>query len=335
MEIPKVDVLEKALGEAMYGADLSSRESLYLKVIRSPKPHAKIVRVEVAQALKIPGVERVLTAKDIPGRNLIGTISKDQPILSSDRVRYIGDPVAMVAGETEEAVGEAAKKVSVVYEDLPFIMNPVEALKPYAPSIHEKGNLLLEINVIKGDVHAGFKGAEVIVEETYTTTWVAHAYLEPDAGLAYLDEEGRVTVSCPTQKVHYDQREVAAVLSLPLERVRIIQSGTGGGFGGRLDITVQCLLALAAFHLKRPVKIVYSREEVFQVISKRHPFRIQYKSGAKKDGTLTAIEVDILGDTGAYASYGPAVAIRAAVHATGPYQVPKVKVRARMAYTNN
>jgi len=241
----------------------------------------------------------------------------------------------MVAAETEEAVEEAAKKVRVAYEDLPFITNPVEALKPYAPLIHEKGNLLLEINVIKGDVHAGFKEAEVVVEETYTTTWVAHAYLEPDAGLAYLDEEGRVTVSCPTQKVHYDQREVAAVLSLPLERVRIIQSATGGGFGGRLDITVQCLLALAAFHLKRPVRIVYSREEVFKVISKRHPFRIRYKSGAKKDGTLTAVEVDILGDTGAYASYGPAVAIRAAVHATGPYHVPKVKVRARMAYTNN
>ena len=159
--------------------------------------------------------------------------------------------------------------------------------------------------------------------------------MEPDAGISYMDEEGRITVVCPTQNVHYDQREVASVLNLPLDRVRIIQCATGGGFGGRLDITIQCLMALAVFHLKKPVKIVYSREEVFQVTSKRHPLKIRYKSGAKKDGRLTAIEVEILGDTGAYASYGSTVAIRSAVHATGPYQVPNVKVRSRMAYTNN
>jgi CO/xanthine dehydrogenase Mo-binding subunit len=241
----------------------------------------------------------------------------------------------LIAGKTEEVVDEVAKKLVVVYEDLPCINYPEEALKPYAPLIHEKGNLLLEFHVIKGDVQRGFKEAEVIIEETYTTTWVDHAYLESDAGVSYLDEDGRITVVCPTQNVHYDQKEVASVLSLPLDRIRVVQCATGGGFGGRLDITVQCLLALAVFHLKRPVKIVYSREEVFQVTSKRHPLRIQYRSGAKKDGTLTAVEADILGDSGAYASYGPTVAIRSAVHATGPYQVPNVKVRSRMAYTNN
>jgi len=336
IEIPKVDALEKVLGEAKYGADLlTQKSSLYLKVVRSPKPHAKIVRIETDEALKVPGVERVFTAKDIPGRNLFGTIIKDQPVLVSDRVRYVGDPVALIAAKTEEIAEEAAKKLVVVYQDLPPITDPEEALLPYAPLIHEKGNLLLEFHVIKGDVQRGFKEAGVIVEETYTTTWVDHAYLEPDAGISYLDEDGRITVVCPTQKVHYDQKEVAAVLALPLDRVRVIQSATGGGFGGRLDITVQCLLALAAFHLKRPVKIVYSREEVFQVISKRHPLRIQYKSAAKKDGTLTAVEVDILGDTGAYASYGATVGIRSAVHATGPYQIPNVRVRSRMAYTNN
>ena len=335
IEIPKVDVLEKALGEAKYGADLPNQEPLHLKVIRSPKPHAKIVKIEMEETLRIPGVERIFTAKDIPGKNLVGTITKDQPILASDRVRYIGDPVALIAAKTEEAVEEAAKKLVVIYEDLPSITHPEEALQPYAPLIHEKGNLLLEFHVTKGDVQRGFKEAEVIVEETYTTTWVDHAYLEPDAGISYLDEKGRITVVCPTQNVHYDQKEVASVLSLPLDQVRIIQCATGGGFGGRLDITVQCLLALAVFHLKKPVRIVYSREEVFQVTSKRHPLKIRYRSGAKKDGTLTAVEVDILGDTGAYASYGGTVAIRSAVHATGPYQVPNVKVRSRMVYTNN
>jgi CO/xanthine dehydrogenase Mo-binding subunit len=335
IEITKVDVLEKALGEAKYGADLPSQEPLHLKVIRSPKPHAKIVRIAMEEALKVPGVEKVFTAKDIPGKNLVGTIIKDQPILALDRVRYMGDPVALIAAKTEEAAEEAAQNLMVVYEDLPSITHPEEALQAHAPLIHEKGNLLLEFHVIKGDSQRGFKEAEVIVEETYTTTWVDHAYLEPDAGISYLDEEGRITVVCSTQNVHYDQKEVASVLALPLERIRIIQCTTGGGFGGRLDITVQCLLALAVFHMKKPVRIIYSREEVFQVTSKRHPLKIRYKSGAKKDGMLTAVDVDILGDTGAYASYGATVAIRSAVHATGPYQMPNVKVRSRMVYTNN
>jgi CO/xanthine dehydrogenase Mo-binding subunit len=333
--VPKVDALEKVLGEARYGGDLSVQEPLHLKVVRSTKPHAKILHIEMGEALKVKGVERIFTARDIPGKNLTGIIIKDQPILASDRVRYVGDPVALVAAKTEEVAEEAVKKFKVIYEDFPFVKNPEEGLKPYAPFIHEKGNVLLEFNVIKGDILTGFKEAEVIIEETYTTTWVDHAYMEPDAGISYWDEEERITVVCPTQNVHYDQGEVASVLALPLEKVRVVQSATGGGFGGRLDITVQCLLALAAFHLKRPVRIVYSREEVFQVISKRHPLKMWYKSGARKDGVLTAVEVDILGDTGAYASYGPAVATRAAIHATGPYEVPHVRVRSRMIYTNN
>jgi len=335
VEIPKVDALEKVLGETRYGADLSLKDPLHLKVVRSLKPHAKILKIQLDEALKVEGVERIFTAKDIPGKNLIGIIAKDQPILATDRVRYVGDPIALVAARTEEAAEKAAQKAVVLYEDLPAVTNPEEALKPYAPLIHEKGNLLLEFHVIKGDVQAGFKEADVIVEETYTTTWIDHAYLEPDAGISCVDEEGKITVICPTQNVHYDQKEVASVLGLPIEKVRIIQSGTGGAFGGRLDITVQCLLAVAAFHLKRPVRIVYSREEVFQVISKRHPLKIRYKSGAKKDGKLTAVEIHILGDTGAYASYGATVAIRSAVHATGPYQIPHVRARSQMVYTNN
>jgi len=335
IEIPKVDAIEKVLGQAKYGADLSANDPLHLKVVRSPRPHAKLIKIETGESSTVEGFVRVFTAADIPGKNLLGTITKDQPVLAGYRVRYIGDPVALVVAKTAEAAEEAAKKIIILYEDIPSVNNPEEALKPRAPLIHPNGNLLIEFNVLKGDAQAGFKDADVIVEETYETTWVDHAYLEPDAGISYLDEKGRVAVVCPTQNVHYDQKEVAAFLDLPLERVRIIQSATGGGFGGRLDITVQCFLALATFHLKRPVRIVYSREEVFQVISKRHPLKIRYKSGAKKDGTLTAVEVEILGDTGAYASYGATVGIRSAVHATGPYEIPNVKVKSRMAYTNN
>jgi nicotinate dehydrogenase large molybdopterin subunit len=338
IEIPKVDALEKVLGAARYGADQSMEHALHLKVVRSHRPHARILKIEIDEALRVPGVERVFTARDIPGKNLIGIINKDQPVLASDRVRYIGDPVALIAAKSVEAAEEAAHSVTVFYEDLPFISTPEEALKPYAPSIHEKGekgNLLLEFHVIKGDVQAGFREAEFIAEETYATTWVEHAYLEPDAGMAYLDEEGRITVVCPTQNVHYDQKDVASTLGLPLEKVRIIQSATGGGFGGRLDITVHCFLALAVYHLRKPAKIIYSREEIFKGTSKRHPLNVRFKSGVKKDGTLTAIEVDILGDSGAYASYGVPVCIRSAVHATGPYSIPNVKVRSRMVYTNN
>lgn len=335
VEVQRVDAKEKVQGVASYGADLFAQEPLHLKVVRSIKPHAKLIRIDTEDACRVKGVERVFTAKDIPGKNLTGTITKDQPVLATDRVRYVGDPIAIVAAQTAEAAEEGAEKVNVVYEDLPCVKTMEEALQPHAPLIHENGNVLIEFEVIKGDVQAGFKEADVIVEETYETTWIDHAYMEPDAGLSFLDEEGRVTVICPTQNVHYDQREVAGILSLPLEKVRIIQSATGGGFGGRLDLTIQPFLALAAFHLKRPVRIVYSREEVFQVISKRHPLKIQYKSGAKRDGRLTAVEAEILGDTGAYASYGATVGIRSAVHATGPYEVPNVKVRSRMVYTNN
>jgi len=335
VNVLKLDALEKVLGASRYGGDYSIPSPLYLRVVRSHKPHAKIVKVELEEALQVKGVERIFTAKDIPGRNQIGIIQKDQPVLALDRVRYVGDPIALVAGETVEATEEASQKIKVTYEELPSIKTPEEALQPFAPPIHEKGNLLVEFNLVKGDIQVGFKEAEVIIEKTYTTTWVDHAYIEPDGGVAYWDEEERLVIICPTQNVHYDQREVASFLNLPIERVRIIQPTTGGAFGGRLDITIQCFLALAAFHLKRPVKMVYTREEVFQVISKRHPLKIHYRSGARKDGRLTAVEVDILGDTGAYASYGTTVAIRAAVHATGPYQVPHVKVRSRMAYTNN
>jgi nicotinate dehydrogenase large molybdopterin subunit len=335
VSIPKVDALDKVLGAARYGADVSSAGALSLKAVRSTRAHARILSLDAREALKVTGVERVFTARDIPGENLTGIINKDQPVLAPGRVRYVGEAVALVAATTLEAAEEGARRVVVEYEDLPAITRPEEALQPGVPLIHEKGNLLFEMNVLKGNVQAGFREAEAVVEKTYTTTWVEHAYLEPDAGLAHCDEEGRITVICPTQNAHYDQKDVASVLGLPVGQVRIIQSATGGGFGGRLDITVQCLLALAVFHLKRPVRIVYPREEVFLATAKRHPLRIHYRSGARKDGTLTAVEVDILGDTGAYASYGVAVGMRVAIHATGPYQVPNVKVRSRMVYTNN
>ena len=214
-------------------------------------------------------------------------------------------------------------------------MTPERALEPDAPKVHGTGNLLFHRLIVKGDVEKGFQEADVVVEQTYTTSWVEHACLEPDAGIAYVDGEGRIILHVSTQNPFYDQKEVADVLNLDLDRVRVIQAATGGGFGSKLDVSVQCYLGLAAFHLRRAVKLVYTQEEVFEATSKRHPMKIRYKTGATKNGKLTAIEVRILGDSGAYASYGPVVALRALVHATGPYEVPNFKAEGIMAYTNN
>ena len=274
IDLHRVDAMEKVLGQAKYGADLFATDPVHLRVVRSPKPHARIVSIDVSEALQVKGVGRIFTAKDIPGKNLVGTITKDQPVLVRDRVRYIGDPVALVVADSPETAEEAEKKVVVTYVDLPSVNDPEKALQPNAPWVHEKGNLLMEFNIIKGDVRAGFREADFIIEEIYATTWVDHAYLEPDAGLSYLDEEGRITVICPTQNIHYDQKDVASFLSLPLERVRIIQSVTGGGFGGRLDITVQCLLALATFHLEKA-----GEDRVFF----RRGFSVDIKAPSVKD----------------------------------------------------
>ena len=187
----------------------------------------------------------------------------------------------------------------------------------------------------KGDVDKGFNEADVIVEHTYTTHWIDHAFLETEAGIGYPDEQGRVVIESSTQNVHYKRAEVARLLGIPEERVRVIQATTGGGFGGKLDVTVEGFLALAVYHLQRPVIMRYTREESFLSNTKRHPLHIEYKTGARKDGTLTAVKVNVIGDTGAYASYGETVCLRTAVHATGPYEVPNVQADSRVFYTNN
>jgi CO/xanthine dehydrogenase Mo-binding subunit len=280
-------------------------------------------------------VVRIFTEKDIPGKKRVGTIIKDQPILAEDKVRYKGDPIALVAAETEDEAEETLGHIKIHYEELEPILTPERALEGGAPKIHETGNLLSRQLIIKGDVEKGFRQADIIVERTYTTPWVEHACLEPHSGIAYTDDQGRVTLCVSTQNPFYDQKEVADTLGLEPDRVRVIQAPTGGGFGSKLDVSVQCYLGLAAFHLKRPVKLVFTQEEAFETTSKRHPMKIQYKIGVTKGGKLTAVQVRILGDTGAYASYGSVVTTRAVIHAVGPYEVPNVSAEGLMVYTNN
>ncbi|MGA2317499.1 MAG: xanthine dehydrogenase family protein molybdopterin-binding subunit [Thermodesulfobacteriota bacterium] len=333
--IPRVDGISKVSGEAVYGADFYLKDAYSLKALRSPYAHAHIYKIDESEALRAEGVLTVLTWKDIPGENLSGEVKRDQPILAKEKVRYIGEPIAVVVGETQTICERALDKIKVDYEPLPAVFSPEEALKPDAPKIHEGGNVLKEFNLSTGDIEEGFSRSEIIIENTYTTPFVEHAYLEPEAGAAEIDSEERVSVYAPTQFSHYIKREIGRVLALPPERVRVVQTAVGGGFGGKNDNSVHCILALAAYKTRRPVKWTYTREESFLASTKRHASIIRYKTGAWRDGRLMAIGVDILMDTGAYASFGPPVISRAGIHAAGPYEIPNARIRSRGVYTNN
>jgi CO/xanthine dehydrogenase Mo-binding subunit len=332
--VPNVDALEKVLGEACFAADFQIDDFFHLKVLRSDHPHARIKQIHTENAAQMPGIVRIFTHRDIPGINRIGVINKDQTVLAEDKVRFVGDPIAVVAAISEKEAKQALEAITIDYEDLSPIFDPEESLNS-TTLIHETGNLLSQSQVIKGDVIQGFEEADIIIERTYQTSMVEHNYLEPDAGAAWIDEEGRVAIFASTQSPHYDHRQIVDSLGVDPDRVRCIHPATGGGFGGKLDITVQCFLALAAYHLQHPVRLKYSRKETYLATAKRHPLIMKYKTGAMQDGRLVAIEVEIIGDTGAYGSYGLAVASRSAVHATGPYQVPHVKVISKVVYTNN
>ena len=325
---------EAVLGKAMYADDIKMEGVIHLKVVRSTRAHAIIQKIDTSAAEIIPGVIRIFTSKDIKGSNRYGIITKDQEILVERKVRYVGDPIALVAAESELIAVEAAKEVKVEYEDLPPFFTIEEAKGCTTEPIHENGNLLFSRDIIKGDIDKGFAEADIIIEETYTTSMAAHGYLETEAGVGIPDETGTIVIYVSTQNPHYDQRDVAAALGLEPDQIRIVQSTTGAGFGGKLDISVQALIALAVQHLKRPVKLRYAMEETMQAAAKRHAMVVYYKTGAKGDGRITAVEVRFALDTGAYASYGLAVLSRAATHATGPYEIPNVKVHGDVYYTN-
>jgi CO/xanthine dehydrogenase Mo-binding subunit len=333
--VPRRGALDRLTGACAFSADFRLENPLVLRAVRSPRSHARILRVDAAEASRLPGVVRIFTASDIPGKNLTGIINKDRPLLVADKVRFAGDPVALVAAETEEAAEKAACAVKVSYDVLPAVYHPADALADGAPLIHEKGNLLFRRRVVRGDAAAAFSSCAVVVEKTYRTSFLEHCYLEPDAGAGWVDTDGTLVIIASTQNPHYDHAEVAALLGVDDSRVRIIQAATGGGFGSKLDLNMQGFIGLALHHLQRPVRCVYSREESFTATSKRHALVMEMKTGAGKDGRLHAMKCRILCDTGAYGSYGIAVASRAAVHAAGPYQIEHVDTEALCVYTNN
>jgi CO/xanthine dehydrogenase Mo-binding subunit/aerobic-type carbon monoxide dehydrogenase small subunit (CoxS/CutS family) len=331
----RADARDKVLGAALYAADLFMPGVLHGAVLRSPHPHADILHVDDRDARALPGVAAVVTARDVPGLNRFGRAIKDQRVLADGRVRQIGDAVAAVAAATPEAAAQALSLIRVSYRPLPEVLDPAEALKEGAPLVHDSGNLLDDKTLQWGDVEAALARADLVVDETYATPFCEHAYLEPEAALAYLDEEGRLVVRSASQHPALHRRAVAETMGLPEERVRILSTVVGGAFGGKTDVSCEAVAALLALKTARPVRIVYSRAESFASTTKRHPFRIRCRTGATRDGRLTALAADVLADTGAYASAGPGIMVRAFVSLVGPYQFPNVSIRGRVVYTNN
>lgn len=334
--IPRTDARGKVTGATNYPADLIRADMLQAKAVFAHRPHARIVGVDTSAALAHPGVVAVLTAEDVPC-NTYGLIENDQPVLCGTMVRYVGDRVALVVAETVEAAVAGAALVRVEYEDLPVVSDALAALAEGAPLVHDSHgtNLIGHIPIRKGDAARALAEADVVLEGEYTTSWQEHAYLQPEAGIAYVDAHDRVVVETAGQWLHEDQRQIARVLQLPEEQIVVRYAAIGGAFGGREDLSIQHLLALAAWKLKRPVAMQWSREESMIAHHKRHPISVRCRWGAMRDGRIVGVEAEVIADGGAYASTSVEVLKVACLFASGTYEVPNIYVNGYVAYTNN
>ena len=346
--VQRIDAVAKVKGEAVFASDMVKPGQVYMKMLMAHRPHAIVKHVDTSQAEAIPGVLTVLTSLDVAS-NEFGYYSYDQPVLCgpsdkpfADRVRFVGDRVAAVVAETETIATKACAMIRVVYEDLPMVCDVEEAMKPDAIVIHPdlESNVFGHHKLYNGDVDAGFRSADVIVESELNTPAQEHAYLQTESGLAYIDEENRLAVVTTGQWGDKDSKQIAHALGLREDEVRVIYPMTGGAFGGREDISVQIIVALAAYklHLQgnpRPVKVVWTREESILGHCKRHPFRFFTRWGATNEGKIVAAEVKMLADGGAYKFTTSIVTSNAVINSLGPYEIPNVKVDAYDVYTNN
>ena len=344
--LPRPDAWEKVRGRPIYAGDLAVAGMLHGLIVRSPYASARIVRIDTQAAAALPGVVAVLTHADVPRNELrmelpgrmaeatAGAVLATQPVLAVDRVRFQGEPVVAIAAESPEIADRAADLIEIEYEEIPGVFDPVEALRPGAPEVHHGGNILRRWHLRKGDVGEGFRRADVIVEHTYRTPFIDHVYLETESGIGWIDAEGVLTLRVSTQVLEHF-RDVADILKLPHSRVRLEGAYLGGGFGGKEDVTVECLLGLLVWKTRRPVRLVFSREESFIGHGKRHPYVLGYKTGATRSGELVALEAELISDSGAYAALSPWVLFYSLVTATGPYRIPHVHVDAVTVYSNN
>ncbi len=345
----RFDARGKVTGETLYPGDIDKPNQAYMKILFADRPHAIIKKIDTSKAEGLTGVIGVFTAKDVPV-NEYGLIMPDQPVLCgpgsekpfADRVRFIGDQIAIVVAETEVIASDACQLIEVEYENLPIITDPLKAREEHQVLLHpdKESNVFCHYRIRKGEVRVAFEQAEVIIEQEYRTPAQEHAYLQPEAGVSYIDEQGRVTVEIAGQWTHEDRDQIAHALGLPKDQVRVIYPAIGGAFGGREDMSVQIVLALAAWRLSqqginRPVKIIWSREESILGHHKRHPYIIRAKWGATKEGKVIAAEMEVVADGGAYAYTSTKVLGNATLMCTGPYEIENVKVDSYAVYTNH
>jgi CO/xanthine dehydrogenase Mo-binding subunit len=342
--LPRHDQAEKIVGSTRYAADFAIPGMLHARLVRSLLPSARLTRRDGSRALEMDGIIAVLFGEDVPNNTVwvdvpgqtveVAALKANMEILATDVVRFHGEPIALVIAESEDALAAGCQAVEIDYEPMPGVFDPEEALAAGAPLVHGQGNLLAEWTIDRGDIDSAFDRAAVTIEGEYRTQFVDHAYLEPEAGVAWFDDEGVLNLRVSTQVVeHY--RDVARILGVPDSKVRVIAPYVGGGFGGKEDMTVEPYLGLAAAHSRRPVRMQWTRNESLLARAKRHRMILRYRTAALADGTIIAQDVDITADAGAYAYLSALVLLYSSVHACGPYRVEAVRLRARCAYTNN
>jgi len=335
--VRRIDTPGKVSGRLKYAGDMTMPGMLHVQVLRSPHPHARIASIDISAAEAMEGVEGVITCADVPGEDGFGVFVNDQPIMARGKVRYVGEAVAAVAAESPLIVKRALAAIKVIYEPLPAVFDPDEALCPGAPILHDYApdNITKHIPIRVGDVDKGFAESDLVMEETYTTQAIEHAYLEPEAGLAYVDQDGVVTIVSPDQNVTHHRHMLARIIAKPISKVRFIMSPVGGGFGGKEDMIYQGMLALLAMKTQRAVRLVFTREESIISTAKRHPSRTVLRMGLKRDGHIHALQMKMICDGGAYGLSTEGVMRKAAILAAGPYVIPNVRIDTFGIYTNN
>lgn len=334
--IIRPDAYEKVLGKALFPDDLELPDMLYAGVKRSTIAYGKIKYINIDEIKKLNGVIDVIDYSRIPGSTSHGVIFKDIPILVKDVVKRVGDCILLVIANNKKNLKEALEKVKIEYEEYKGVFSIEEAIQKDAPVIGEKNNILFSVEINKGNIDEGFKEAKFISVNTYKTQMTEHAFMQPESTIAnYNAINNTLDLYIATQYPHYDREEVARCLNMKEENINVINMTIGGAFGAREDINPQCHAAIASYITKRPVKIIYSREESTISHSKRHLMKMYYKTAVKSNGRLCALKARIYADTGAYASWGINVIRKAAVHATGPYEIPNVDIKAYAVYTNN
>lgn len=337
VNVRRIDAPSKVTGALRYAGDMVMPNMLHVQVLRSPHPHARIVSIDVTDAAIVPGVEGIVTSVDVPGKDGFGVFVHDQPIMAREKVRYVGEPVVAVAAQDLASARNAISKIRIEYEILPAIFDPDDAMIAGAPIVHDyaPGNLVKHIPIRNGNVEDGFAKSDVIVEQTYETQQVEHAYLETEAGLAYVDHDGVVTIHSPSQNITHHRHMLSRILNLPINKVRMIMSPVGGGFGGKEDMIYQGMLALLAMKTRCPVRLVFTREESIASTAKRHPSRTTYKMGLTRDGMILASQIRIVYDGGAYGMSTEGVIRKGAILGGGPYNIPNFQIDTYGVYTNN